>query len=266
MLKTKILTLALFATVLFSSTTAADTAGASLSIVSSPQSSSENFAINIYENSPTSSVNVVSVDLNYDSTQLEFLNVDNSSSSFGGALKSKGGNGTINLIRYVNPPGNTLTGNALISTVVFKTLPGATKGAIGINSSSLILSSGKNIWDGNNNSLTYDFSPTQTPPPAAEPVESSPIAPIPATPATSYSAPPDASTKTDVLKENISPPLALVSNRPQALPATDPISDFIASVVLSLAALVAIYFNAHTYIGNKVGKFSRTSVYLKMFN
>lgn len=267
MLKTKILILALFASILFSGTAAAtDAAEASLSIVGTAQTSSENFTISIYENSSSSSVNVVSVDLNYDPAHLEFLSVDNSLSAFSGALKSKGGNGTINLIRYVSPPGSTLSGSALISTIVFKPLTGVTKGAITINSTSLVLSSGKNIWDGKNNSLSYDFSPAQTPPPAAEPVKPPPTASVPATSITTYSAPPDSTTKTDVLKENINLPKTQIVNQHQNQPLTDPISDFLASVALSLIALVAIYFNAHTFVANKVGKLSRKTYLFKEVN
>jgi hypothetical protein len=129
------------------------------------------FGVTIFENG--TDVNVVTADLNYDASKLEFVSIDASGSAFPNAVSASGGNGAVSVSRYTNP-GTTVSGNQKVATVNFKALAGSGSTAVSFAGSSKIASNGSDIWNHAPTSATYSFAtpapaPTPTPTPAPTP-------------------------------------------------------------------------------------------------
>jgi hypothetical protein len=264
MLKTKILSIALLllAASLFGGAARADTPPpASLSISSSAYSPEATFSVTVFESSPTQPVNVVSADLQYDPSQLEFVSIDSTASAFGGSFKATGGQGKVSIIRYVTPLGQTLTGNSAVSTITFKALPGVVASTINFAPSSAVYSSGANIWDGQNNSGTYSFT---TPAPAA---------PASTTPAASVPVPKQQPPKTTTVPLASPPPQSNqaiqslstakhIANIPKSPPppASRSTSILIAGGLIA-ASLLALHFNAHKKAAYHARRITRASAH-----
>ncbi len=74
--------------------------------------------INIRLNSNTEAVNAVQADLNYDSTKLQFLSIDSTTSAFDLSGTGTGSNGHVVIARAKS--GTSLTGDQLVANVSFK--------------------------------------------------------------------------------------------------------------------------------------------------
>jgi hypothetical protein len=106
-----------------------------LNPASGSYASGSTISIAMRENSLTTAVNAVEVNLTYPTARLQFQSVNNTNGAFTTVLSSNGGNGTVNL--SVGLLGSSTTGDKLVGTVVFTALS-AGSAAIGVASSSAI--------------------------------------------------------------------------------------------------------------------------------
>jgi hypothetical protein len=136
---------------------AAGSASFSLSPTGSTYNVNSSFSIVISETS-TDPVNVVTADLTYDASQLQFLGVDANGSDFGGEVSSTGGGGSVSISRYVTPAGGNVTGTKRIATVNFKALAGSGSTAVSFAGSSKIASNGSNVWNGDTTGGSYNLA------------------------------------------------------------------------------------------------------------
>jgi hypothetical protein len=134
------------------------------------------FSVTVSIDSGSQKVNVAQVDLAYDPAKLRFNEIDSSTSAYSAEVQESGGDGNINIARFVSPPGTAILGNRVFSKISFSVLSENTTADISILSSSAVAGaeSGENIWDGNANPAKFQLIaalPGSTPV-TDEPVES----------------------------------------------------------------------------------------------
>jgi len=123
--------------------------------------------VTIHENS-TDTINVAQADLIYDQSKLQFLNIDQSNSTFDVPAHATGGNGAVSVARGISN-GGTVTGAQTVATVNFKVLAGSGTTDITFAASSIIFNptlqppADSNVWDRNPIGITYTLTtPAQT--------------------------------------------------------------------------------------------------------
>ncbi len=138
----------------------------------------------------TDAINAVEADLNYDTSQLEFISVDKSASAFTLYCSTSGGGGSV---KIGCAHSSNLTGTNKVADVSFKVLVGSGSTAITFASSSAMVrpSDGQNVWNGATAGGTYTLTSPETPP-STPPATSPPTKPTTSTPSTST---PSTSTK-----------------------------------------------------------------------
>ena len=113
----------------------------------SPRSKSvihgEKFSVEIRENSGYHSVNAVQVNLNYDTTRIEFIRADFTGSAFSIEAENTAGNGKVKIARGSL---TQLTGDQLVGKIVFKVRQGS------YDTARIIFSEGSAIIESTNNS------------------------------------------------------------------------------------------------------------------
>jgi len=236
----------------------AATPSASIVIDGSSYGPGADFSLPVDVNS-NSNINVVSVELAYDQSQLKFLNIDNSTSAFGGGLKATGGNGKIDVIRYVLPQAGPISGNNRVFVINFEALANTASANVSLTSNNMVLdsTSHSNIWDGNKDFAMFSFvSPGPTPVPV-DPIPNPTPKPIQALPKTQSSlAQP---------KPTLYEPMALTkaysistipySSVPLDTEPTSALVNILVAAGLAMLAAVAMYFDAHvrliTYSGQR---------------
>ena len=133
-------------------TIAAGTADVILNFDKATYALNEQVELSIVVNSGSQSVMVGSLDLQYDAERLQLLRIENNSTVFRGEVSAVGGNGSMNITKYVVPIGSSSSGLNLFSTAVFRTLnPGEAK--VTIADSSLLFSENgsDSVWNGQAN-------------------------------------------------------------------------------------------------------------------
>lgn len=148
----------------------------------SPSASTVNihsvFGVTVYENG--TDVNVVTADLTYDASKLEFVSIDASGSAFANSVSGSGGGGSVGISRYT-APGTTVSGNQKVATVNFKAVAGSGTASVAMAGSSKIASNGVDTWNHAAVSATYTLAtPAPAPTPTPAPVTTNP-APTPKT-------------------------------------------------------------------------------------
>src|SRR5262245_8391809 len=93
---------------------AAGSATFSLTPASSTITINTVFGVNIFENGVD--VNVVTADLTYDASKLQFVSIDTSASAFPNSVSATGGGGSVSISRYT-APGTTLNGSQKVASV-----------------------------------------------------------------------------------------------------------------------------------------------------
>jgi len=142
---------------------AAGSASFSLTPGSAGEVNGSTFGVAVYESS-SDAVNVVTANLTYDQSKLQFIGIDASGSGFDSNASSNGGSGSVSISRFVSG-GGTVTGSQKVATVDFKALVGSGSTSVNFSSSSVIASNGSNVWNGVNNAGTYYLiMPVSTPP------------------------------------------------------------------------------------------------------
>lgn len=120
--------------------------------------------------SSTEPVNAIQVGLTYDSSKLQYVSTSATNSAFNAeAVPTEGGNGSVNITRYISG-GSTVSGTGkLVAGVTFKALASSGSSPITFNTSNTHISSANTnseIWDGIQTGGTYSFtSPPATPTP-----------------------------------------------------------------------------------------------------
>jgi len=155
---------ALIIAVIPATSNALGTASFSLSPASGSYNLNSSLVVGVYENG--TSVNVVTANLTYNASQLQFVSISPAAGSFGGDVSSTGGSGNVSISRYVTPAGSTASGSTEVATIDFTVLVGTGSSTINFASSSLIESAGTNIWDGVNNAGSFNLT---TPAPVTPP-------------------------------------------------------------------------------------------------
>lgn len=192
---------------------------ASLSLSSGSYDMGASFSVNIYEDSGSQNVYVVKSALTYDPSLLQFVSITPPGSDWY-SVNDVGGNGTVDISRFVLPPGQAVNGRINFATVSFKALANTSKATVDISPSSEVDSS-HNIWDGVDNAGTYTFA---TPVPVAthtKPVPiSTPPAPKPQPVATvTPSKPQSGNTLADI--KALPQPQIIPQNTPAIYPSSD---------------------------------------------
>jgi hypothetical protein len=171
-MKKLLISLATFAT-MFGSLSGVSMAAGSANFILNPASGTENitsiFSVGIYENGDQ--VNVVTADLTYDTSQLQFISIDVSASAFPNQVTGSGGSGSVDISRY-NAPGNTVSGTQEVAAITFKVLGGSGVTSVSVAGSSKIASNGSDIWSHAATSANYTLNtpaPTPTPTPTPTP-------------------------------------------------------------------------------------------------
>ncbi|HSX30478.1 MAG TPA: hypothetical protein VLE99_01015 [Candidatus Saccharimonadales bacterium] len=127
---------------LVSSAAAAGSAAFSLSPASGTEDVNSTFNVGVYENG--TSVNVVTVNFSYDTSDLQLVSVDTSASAFA----ADAGSTSTSLSRYV-PAGGTVSGTQEVAVLKFKALTGTGAASVAVgNSGSHIASAGTEQWNG----------------------------------------------------------------------------------------------------------------------
>lgn len=170
----------------------------------SPASGSYNhstlFTLNVYVNSAGQPTNAVTAELNYNTSLLDFVSQDSSSSSFGIQASQSGGGGTVKFERGSITP---LTGSALlVGKVTFKSKTTAGAAAVSFTGNSAVVNSStfQNILGstaGGNYTVTNPPAPPPPPPVAPGPSPTPPAPPSPGTPPPSNSPTPPPAASTD---------------------------------------------------------------------
>jgi hypothetical protein len=150
----------------------AGTAGAagSAAFILTPASGSEEintiFSVGIYENG--SNVNVVTANMTYDPSKLQFAGISASGSAFGNDASSGGSGGSISITRYVSPGSPAVSGTQKIASVSFKVLTGSGTTSLVFAGGSHIASGGTDEWNGSTAGGSYTLtSPVVAPPPVS---------------------------------------------------------------------------------------------------
>ena len=165
-MKTKFLnTIAGFVTagslILSGTSYAAGSAAFSLSPASGTEDNNSTFSVGIYENG--TSVNVVTANLSYDTSKLQFVSIDSSASAF----TSDAGSSSTSISRYV-PAGGTVSGSAEVAVVNFKAISDSGSAVVTVGTSgSHIASSGTDQWNGSSVSGSYTLDAAPAAPAAA---------------------------------------------------------------------------------------------------
>ena len=165
-------TLLVVAAVTQGTTSAAGTASFSVSPNSSNfvQNTMISLTINVTSPEP---INAIESDLQYDSTKLQFSNIDTSGSAFGTAAIATGGGGSVQIARGTSP-GTTVSGTQKVASVVFKVLGGSGITPVSFANTSHIVRAADSTeaWNGSTAGGTYSLStPTPTPTPDVTPLD-----------------------------------------------------------------------------------------------
>ena len=145
---------------------AAGSASFSLSPASATENIGTTFSLAVYENGNGSPVNVVTANLNYDQSALQFAGAA-CGGTFGNTVSASGGGGAVSLSCYTAPGSTPPSGAAQVGTVSFKALIGSGSTAITFAGSSIIASNGTNVWNGSAAGGTYSLTTPATPPPSS---------------------------------------------------------------------------------------------------
>jgi len=161
---------------------------ASYSISGGNLNSGATFPVTVNENSGTETINIMSLKLDYDPTQLQYLSVDPGVSLTDAFAPSASGN-TISIVRFPSATPFKISGLVKTAVVNFKVLSTSGSTILKINSGSLIYSSNtnKNIWDGVNSDTSFSFS--SPPPVASSPQPSAPVITVQPAPVSSTNKP-----------------------------------------------------------------------------
>lgn len=149
----------------------------SATLTLSPNSGSRNintnFTVTIYENSGSDTVNAVQADLNYDSSKLQFVNLDFGNSAFDLAIVGSGGGGNVTIQRAKT--GAPLAGSQIVAKITFKALVGSGTASVTFAGSSVLYRSTDNadIWNHNSTGATYSFTKPKAKPKPTAPSSSS---------------------------------------------------------------------------------------------
>ncbi|HXY18234.1 MAG TPA: cohesin domain-containing protein [Candidatus Nitrosopolaris sp.] len=164
---------------------AAGSAGLGLSPSGGSFAVGSTHSLAIYENG--TDVNVVTANLSYDASSLQFLGAS-CGGAFPGAVQESGGGGAVALSCYVSPGSPAVSGSQEVGVVSFKALAGGGSTAVSFASSSIVASTDStfNAWNGNTAGGSYSF---YTPAPIANST-------APATPAPQVQAATKAAKKT----------------------------------------------------------------------
>ncbi len=131
----------------------------------------DTFSVTIRENSGSDPVNAVQADLSYDSSKLQYLSTNVSSSIFNLAGPSSGGSGSVSIARTKD--GVAVTGTQTVAVVNFKAIATGSATISFKPSSSIVRNTDyTNVWNGNTTGATYTINPV-------------PVAPAPSTPPSS---------------------------------------------------------------------------------
>ena len=155
--------------------TQAATANATFTLTpsSSTVNNGSNFTVAIKENSLTQSVFSLGVELNYDSTKLNFVSVNNTGSPFTTCQELTGATvGKVKITCYISPSAtpNSVTGEQLVANVTFQAKVGSGSTALTFSPKSDTLgvfenTNAENIWTGTTTGGTYTLATPDTTPP-----------------------------------------------------------------------------------------------------
>lgn len=259
MLKTKILSILVLLLVFSTafSRPAFAAGSASVTLVSSNNLPGAVFPVTIYEDSGSSPVQWVEVNLIYDKTQLELINTgDNNGTEFDVIAPLDTTEGNVKYLAGMTQSKRAV-GSVKAITFNFKATEGVTSSLISIGGNTKVMQQDPakqdpptNIWDGVNNSGTYNFISAPKPSPALPPA----AAPVKKT------APPslDNQPKINSTKSALSPNFT-VSSLESEPPRGSPLLNFLIASVLAAAAFVAMYFNAHEKVARHAVRISKKS-------
>jgi chitodextrinase len=79
-------------------------------------------SVSVHENSGTDPVNSVQANVGFDATRLQYVGVDDTGSGFGLIAKTTNNNGFIELTRAVQGGTASVTGNQLVSTIMYRAI------------------------------------------------------------------------------------------------------------------------------------------------
>ena len=174
---------------------------ASYSISGGTLTSGATFPVTVYENSGAESINIMSLKLDYDATQLQYLGVD-PGVGLTDVLPSSASGNIVSIVRIPSSSPFKISGLVKTAVVNFKALGSAGSTILKIDNGSQIYSSStnKNIWDGLNSDTSFSFA--TLPPDVSNPQPPAPATTVQALPVTSTSKPYASSTN-----YKITPPL-----------------------------------------------------------
>lgn len=112
------------------------------------------FAVAVYENSGSNSVNGVTANITYDPTQLQFVSADFSSSDFSNHLQPTDNGTVVSINTFTFIP---VTNNASVVIANFKNIGSQSSTSLSFASSSKIASGGSDIWDKNPTTTNFNF-------------------------------------------------------------------------------------------------------------
>lgn len=142
---------------------AAGTASFTMSPLSGTYKTGDTINIVLSENSGSTEINVVHVELSYDAAKLEYKSTSAASSPFDFSAEQSGGSGKVVLTRGVSA-GGKVTGTQTIASVSFLVLASTGNGSISLGSASEINSfaDASNVWNGAAISTNYVFQASST--------------------------------------------------------------------------------------------------------
>ncbi len=97
-----------------------------------------NFTLAVRENSGSTSVNAVQANITFDPTKLQYVGVDDAGADFSLSAITAASNGTVELTRAVAGGSPAVTGDKLVSKVVFKAIAGSGTATVAFGAGSII--------------------------------------------------------------------------------------------------------------------------------
>ncbi len=204
-----ILAVSLLSGMIFSATGTSFAAGsASLSLSPNNGSYANGSTINvgIYENG--TNVNVVTADLTYSPSQLQFV-----SESCTGAFSAQAYQGGSTITCSVPGGSSAVNGSQVVANATFTVIAGSGSFAIGFGSDSQVASAGANVWNGATGGGNYTVA-------ASAPVTSTPAAPVSTPASTSSSSTPSSTPKSTSVSNSAASSNGTVAGTTTTTPST----------------------------------------------